>query len=355
MPRSSSGLTAALSRLDLRGTLGRACFPTGERQRVRVMGVLGPEFEEGVIAMVLALGRRLGMLCASVFGRRVLLVGAALVCGAGGAAAQSGRSSALTAHLYWTANLGGGLGTIGEANLNGTDAKTIISGQKLPLGVAVGNGHLYWANAQSGTIVEANVNGTGATTIATGQDSERNVAVGGLHLYWTDYGRATEPRPGHFHFHAGTVVEANLNGTDARTIATGQHNPWGVAVGVGHLYWSDDHAGTITEANLDGTDAKTIATGQSLPTGVAVDRSHLYWADFRSGKIVEANLNGTGAKTIAKNQEYPHGIAVGGGHLYWTTAGEHSAIVEANLNGTDAKTIVRGSSVPLPWALAVGP
>jgi hypothetical protein len=316
----------------------------------------GARAERGVIVVV-ALGRGIGMLCASGFGRRVLLVGAAaLVCGVGGAAAQSGRSSTGTAHLYWTYVRPG---TIVEANLNGTNAKTIAEDHHRPdsnawRGVAVNSRHLYWSSVgTTGTIVEANLDGTDAKTIVTGQEDALGVAVGGLHLYWADYGRPTGPRPGHFQ--AGTIVEANLNGTDARTIATGQHNPWGVAVGVGHLYWSDDHAGTITEANLDGTDAKTIATGQSLPTGVAVDRSHLYWADFRSGKIVEANLNGTGAKTIAKNQEYPHGIAVGGGHLYWTTAGEHSAIVEANLNGTDAKTIVRGSSVPLPWALAVGP
>jgi hypothetical protein len=56
------------------------------------------------------------------------------------AAAQSGRSSAATAHLYWANDVGDtNAGTIVEANLNGTGAKTIAKGPNYsPEGVAVG-------------------------------------------------------------------------------------------------------------------------------------------------------------------------------------------------------------------------
>ena len=40
-----------------------------------------------------------------------------------------------------------------------------------------------------------------------------------------------------------------------------------------HLYWANEIAstkGTIVEANLDGTSAKVIASRQNGPTGVAV-------------------------------------------------------------------------------------
>jgi hypothetical protein len=43
--------------------------------------------------------------------------------------------------------------------------------------VAVDASHLYWANYRGGTIVEANLDGTGATTIATGQNGPEGVAV----------------------------------------------------------------------------------------------------------------------------------------------------------------------------------
>lgn len=76
------------------------------------------------------------MLLASAHGRLVWLAGAvALGCATGcetGGAAQSGPSGAAAAHLYWADYAG----TIVEANLNGTHAKTIAKGQHGPAGVA---------------------------------------------------------------------------------------------------------------------------------------------------------------------------------------------------------------------------
>ena len=83
--------------------------------------------------------------------------------------------------------------------------------------------------------------------------------------------------------------------------------PIAVAVNASHLYWTtaddgnlDPNSGTIVEANLDGSNPQTIATGQSFPEGVAVNASHLYWStafdsngDSNSGTIVEANLDGS--------------------------------------------------------------
>src|SRR5215472_3283441 len=72
-----------------------------------------------------------------------------------------------------------------------------------------------------------------------------------------------------------------------------------------HLYWANAGAGTIVEANLNGTSPHVIASRQGTPHGVAVDASHLYWANkitSTKGMIVEANLDGTGAKVIASRQ-----------------------------------------------------
>ena len=40
-----------------------------------------------------------------------------------------------------------------------------------------------------------------------------------------------------------------------------------------HLYWANHLDGTVIEANLDGTSARVIATGQAGPAGVAVSSS----------------------------------------------------------------------------------
>src|SRR5262249_21174897 len=85
-----------------------------------------------------------------------------------------------------------------------------------------------------------------------------------------------------------------------------------------HLYWSNYDAGaagggTIVEANLDGSDPKTIAIGQSGPLGIAIEGDHLYWTTFPApvgapGSIVEANLDGSDPKTIAAGQSGPVGL-----------------------------------------------
>ena len=76
------------------------------------------------------------------------------------------------------------------------------------------------------------------------------------HLYWANG--------------AGTIVQAGLDGSHPHAIATGQGNPWGVAVSSSHVYWTNTAAGTIVQAGLDGSHPHVIATGQGEPLGVAV-------------------------------------------------------------------------------------
>ena len=209
---------------------------------------------------------------------------------------------------------------------------------------------LYWVNeaadqGSAGTINEANLDGTSPQAIITGQNFPFGVAVDGSHLYWTDEG-------------TGTINEANLDGTSPQAIITGQNRPFGLAVDGSHLYWANENSGTINEANLDGTDPQTIITGQDTPTGLAFDGSHLYWADgdLVNGTINEANLDGTDPQTIVTGQIGPVGVAVDGGHLYWDNygAGYIGTIDEANLDGTDPQTIVTGQNRPFGLAVEGG-
>ena len=64
-------------------------------------------------------------------GATTLVLGAS----AGAAAASAG---APTSHLYWANQITSPVGTINEANLDGTGAKVIASRQNGPSGVAVG-------------------------------------------------------------------------------------------------------------------------------------------------------------------------------------------------------------------------
>ena len=123
--------------------------------------------------------------------------------------------------------------------------------------------HLYWSSDIGGTIVEANLDGTNPMTIATGQSDPGGLAVDSSHLYWANGGTPTI---------AGTIIEGRgIGGDNPAPIATGQTGPLGVAVDSSHVYWANQSGlGTIIEANLDGTNPMTIATNQNGPTGVAV-------------------------------------------------------------------------------------
>jgi hypothetical protein len=195
----------------------------------------------------------------------------------------------------------------------------------------------------------------------------------GAKLYWSN-GR-----------NYGKIFDTNPDGANARTIASGQRSPDGLAVGGGHLYWVNlggskngySGKGKIIEAALNGAHAKTIATlrynwdyshGYPISVSVAIGNGHLYWASLgrygNAGGIYEANRDGTQAKKIATGQQEPLGVAAGGGHVYWglgggisVTSGGSSSwgpgnIVEANSNGTDAKTI--GSVQGFPTSIGVG-
>jgi hypothetical protein len=110
---------------------------------------------------------------------------------------------------------------------------------------------------------------------------------------------------------AGTIVQANLDGTGVTTLVSGQNGPVGVAVDSTHIYWANQGAGTIMQANLNGTGVTTLVSGQNGPFGVTVDSTHIYWTNQGDGTVDEANLNGTGVTTLVSGQNGPAGVAVG--------------------------------------------
>jgi hypothetical protein len=175
-------------------------------------------------------------------------------------------------------------------------------------------------------------------------------------LYWVD--TAVDSVPG---FPAGQVDKAGLDGSNPHNLVINQNEPTGVATGSGHVYWTTLD-GIIGEANLDGSGAHAIVTGQAA-SGLAVDSSHLYWTNFGSpqnpaGSVWEAGLNGTGAHAIVTGQPEEMGqIAVGASHVYWAASTNFSdgsgAIWEANLDGSRPHALFGGQDGPA--GITVGP
>ncbi|MGH3205851.1 MAG: DUF1573 domain-containing protein [Streptosporangiaceae bacterium] len=129
--------------------------------------------------------------------------------GDGSYTTPNGYTTSQAGTYWWTASYSGDTANNTVSSGCGAESVTITPAS-----------HLYWTNFDTGTITEANLDGSDPQTIVTGQAEPEGVAVDSSHIYWTDND-------------AGTVVEANLDGSNPQTVsvASGQNSLGGVAVG----------------------------------------------------------------------------------------------------------------------------
>lgn len=234
-------------------------------------------------------------------------------------AASLSTAGVARASIYWadiSAN------TISEANSNGSHVDaTFITGANGPADVLVYGNHIYWGNATGGctesgscpgSIGVANLNGTDVKQNLVHADTPYGLAVDGQYIYWSNFG-------------SNTIGRANLNGTGVnQDFITGASSPDGVVVNGQHIYWSNSGDGTIGIANLNGTDPdQSFITGAgNYPTRVTVDSQHVYWTTWTSnqvpstGTVGEANLDGTGVNNnFIHDENSPVGVAVTAGSI----------------------------------------
>jgi sugar lactone lactonase YvrE len=88
-----------------------------------------------------------------------------------------------------------------------------VTGQAAPFGIASDASHIYWTNSGDGTIWRANLDGTNAQSIVLGEGQNSLFAVAGdaNHLYWTNRSQ-------------GMVKRANLDGTNPRPSSSARTN-----------------------------------------------------------------------------------------------------------------------------------
>ena len=100
----------------------------------------------------------------------------------------------------------------------------------------------------------------GRESFIGGAQGPFGVAVGAGHVFWAN---------GDF---PGSIGRANLDGSGVdQTFISGASYPFGVAVDAAHVYWAND-SNTIGRANLDGSGVdQSFISGANLPRGLAVD------------------------------------------------------------------------------------
>ena len=184
-----------------------------------------------------------------------------------------------------------------------------------PVGIAldVGQGKMYWTDANWDMILRANLDGSQVEPlVTTGLKRPVGIAldVGRGKMYWTDRGEGTSD-----------ISRANLDGSQRETLVSSVVLPHHLAldVGQGKMYWTDYGTDKISRANLDGSQRETlVSTGLVTPTGLTLDvgRGKMYWADQGNRgrskvKIQRANLNGSQVETVVSiGWGRPFGLAL---------------------------------------------
>jgi hypothetical protein len=196
-------------------------------------------------------------------------------------------------------------GRVFSLNPDGSDPKTLVTGCRLPDGLAVdwAAGYIYWTNMgvphrNDGSIERADLDGGNRRFIipegGTFTPKQLHLEKKSGKLYWSD-------REGM------RVMRANLDGSRVEILVqTGEgegdrHDPSNWCVGItvdpirGHMYWTqkaadDSEGGRIFRANIDmprgqtpasRLDVEVLLEGLPEPIDLELDLGHriLYWTD----------------------------------------------------------------------------
>ncbi|MEU9368300.1 3-hydroxyacyl-CoA dehydrogenase [Streptomyces avermitilis] len=161
-------------------------------------------------------------------------------------------------------------GRLFSVHPDGSDKKVVVTGCRLPDGVAVDvtAGHIYWTNMglpseNDGSIERVDLDGGNRTTIVpsgvTHTPKQLHFEAAGRKLYWGDREGMRVMRCDLDGAHVETLVQTGQGADDRR-----DETRWCVGVAVdpagGHLYWSQ-------KGPSDGGLGKILRAGINLPAG----------------------------------------------------------------------------------------
>jgi virginiamycin B lyase len=221
------------------------------------------------------------------------LGGSSMVRVCGGVAVDDG-------HVYWAEPASG---TIGRANLDGSSPDYgFIVGASNPCGVVVNSNHIYWTNFSGNSIGRANLDGSSVSQSFINAVSDPcGLAADSKFIYWTSSA---------LHYVGRALIETGDKGPPV----VEEHQDFdfcGLAVGGGHLFWGG-FGNQIGRVNVDGSEAEpSYLTGINGACGIVVHGDHVYWSEQQAGDIGVASINGgVPSGRIVGGLARPCGVAV---------------------------------------------
>jgi sugar lactone lactonase YvrE len=227
-----------------------------------------------------------------------------------------------------------------------------------------GTGRLFVLDLSGGRVFSMNPDGSDSKTLVTGCRMPDGIALDleKGHLYWTDMGVPNRDD--------GKIERADLDGGNRRTIVPegATFTPKQIHLDSKNrkLYWSDREGMRVMRSNLDGSHIETLvdaSQGDTRPgadsrkwcVGITVDadRGHIYWTqkgpdNGEQGRIFRANLNIPAGQNAANRQDItvlfdrlPEPIDLEldlkNRHLYWTDRGDPPRGNTVNRTSMDGK------------------
>ena len=261
-------------------------------------------------------------------------------------------------------------GRVFSMNPDGSDSKTLVTGCRMPDGIALDlkKGHFYWTDMgvpdrNDGKIERADLDGRNRTTIIpegiTYTPKQIHLDSKNHKLYWSD-------REGM------RVMRSNLDGSQIETLveagrgAADRSDPSNWCVGItvdadrGHIYWTqkgpdNGERGRIFRANLEipsgqnagnRRDMTVLFDGLPEPIDLELDlkNRHLYWTDRgdppRGNTVNRTSIDGKLTQDIVLNNLMEGiGIAldVAGDRMFVTDLA--GSVYSAKLNGSQKRVL----------------
>ena len=279
-----------------------------------------------------------------------------------------------------------GGGRLFSVNPDGSDKQILVTGARIPDGVAVDveAGHVYWTNMgtpplNDGSIERVDLDGRHRVTIVppggTFTPKQLHFDAAGRMLYWGDREGMRVMRCDLDGSNVETLVQAGQGDDDRR-----DQTRWCVGVAVdpvgGYLYWtqkgpSDGGVGKILRAGIDiphgdtasdRSDIEVLFTGLPEPIDLELDLAGrmLYWTD--RGDPPRGNTVNRAPMDAADGQREPEilathlwegiGVALdpGGGRLFVTDLG--GSVRVADLDGSHWREVllVQGNLTGIAYA-----
>ena len=188
-------------------------------------------------------------------------------------------------------------GRVFSMNPDGSDSKTLVTGCRMPDGIALDleNGHFYWTdmgvpNRNDGKIERADLDGRNRTTIipegATSTPKQIHLDSKNRKLYWSDREGMRVMRSNLDGSHIETLVDASQG--DTRPGADSRKWCVGITVDAdrGHLYWTQkgpdngEQRPHLPGESRDSCGSERRAIAATLPSCSTVCRSRSTWSSI---------------------------------------------------------------------------